>query len=158
MLKNSLLLVQQQFEQKNIRLTCAFKAENDMINADANQLEQAFINFFFNAIQSMEGNGNLHVSTEVVTDHELSSEAWDGESDTRIWVSIRDTGIGIQPENIPHIFDPFFTTKSEGTGLGLSVAHRIVQEHHGVIDVESEISKGTTFNVSFPLITEEVKV
>ena len=70
----------------------------------------------------------------------------------------QDTGIGIQPENIPHIFDPFFTTKSEGTGLGLSVAHRIVQEHNGIIDVESEINKGTTFNVSLPLITEEVKV
>ena len=157
-LKNSLLLVQQQFEQKNIRLTCAFKSENDMINADANQLEQAFINFFFNAIQSMEGNGNLHVSTELVTDSELSPESWEGESGTRIWVSIKDTGIGIQPENIPHIFDPFFTTKSEGTGLGLSVAHRIVQEHHGVIDVESEINKGTTFNVSFPLIAEEARV
>jgi two-component system NtrC family sensor kinase len=69
-------------------------------------------------------------------------------------VTVRDTGEGIPAEAIPHIFDPFFTTKSHGTGLGLSVAHGIVQEHHGLIDVRSEPGAGTTFAITLPLVTE----
>ena len=70
-------------------------------------------------------------------------------------MSIRDTGEGIPPEHLARIFDPFFTTKSHGTGLGLSVAHGIIQEHGGVIDVESELAKGTTFYLVFPLLNKE---
>ena len=69
-------------------------------------------------------------------------------------VSIRDTGEGIKPGDIAHVFDPFFTTKDHGTGLGLSVVHGIVQEHGGVIEVESELAEGTTFIIYLPLVRE----
>ena len=75
-------------------------------------------------------------------------------SGDREWVSIdvNDTGIGIDPENIPHIFDPFFTTKEvgKGTGLGLSVSYNLIRKHGGSIEVDSEPGRGTTFTVNFP--------
>jgi signal transduction histidine kinase len=63
----------------------------------------------------------------------------------------QDTGTGMDPEVLPHVFDPFFTTKKAGTGLGLSVAHGIISDHKGMIDVESEAGRGTTFHVLLPL-------
>jgi signal transduction histidine kinase len=73
------------------------------------------------------------------------------------WVQIEvtDSGSGIAPQNLEHIFDPFYTTKHasgehEGTGLGLTIVHQIVHEHHGYIEVKSEIGKGTTFFVNLP--------
>jgi signal transduction histidine kinase len=67
-------------------------------------------------------------------------------------VTIRDDGEGIRSEDIPHVFDPFFTTKDYGTGLGLSVVHGIIQEHGGQIEVESELTKGTSFHILLPLV------
>jgi signal transduction histidine kinase len=66
-------------------------------------------------------------------------------------VEVSDNGRGIPPEDLPHIFRPFYTTKGEGTGLGLSLARRIVEDHHGRIDVTSALGKGTTFSVVLPL-------
>jgi signal transduction histidine kinase len=65
-------------------------------------------------------------------------------------LSVRDTGTGISPEHLPKIFDPFFTTKPDGTGLGLSISHGIVQEHHGTLEVRSEVGKGSIFTLTFP--------
>ena len=62
-----------------------------------------------------------------------------------------DTGCGIPPFNLSKIFDPFFTTKPEGTGLGLSIVHKILEQHHAAIDVVSEVNRGTTFILSFPI-------
>jgi two-component system sensor histidine kinase AtoS len=64
---------------------------------------------------------------------------------------VRDTGSGIPPETLPKIFDPFFTTKAEGTGLGLSISHGIVHDHRGTLEVRSEVGKGSTFTLTFPL-------
>jgi signal transduction histidine kinase len=72
-----------------------------------------------------------------------------------VTLTIQDTGAGIDPETLTHIFDPFFTTKSQGTGLGLSVAHGIIHEHGGLIDVKSDVGHGTSFTLQFPLLTEE---
>ena len=66
-------------------------------------------------------------------------------------LTVRDTGCGIPPEILPKIFDPFFTTKSEGTGLGLAISHGIMQDHHGTLDVRSEVGKGSSFTMTFPL-------
>lgn len=66
-------------------------------------------------------------------------------------VTVRDTGSGIPPEVVPKIFDPFFTTKPEGTGLGLSISHGIVHDHHGTLEVRSEVGHGSTFTLTLPL-------
>ena len=67
-------------------------------------------------------------------------------------------GKGIAKDKLQKIFDPFFTSKSEGTGMGLSVAHGIIQEHHGVLEVESEPDKGTTFYIFLPVLKEDAAV
>jgi signal transduction histidine kinase len=69
-------------------------------------------------------------------------------------VAISDTGVGILDENLSRIFQPFFTTKAQGTGLGLAIAARIVEQHGGRIAVESEVGKGTTFRIVFPVPAE----
>ena len=109
----------------------------------ADQLQQVFMNLISNAAEVIEANGGgiLNIETRHVV------------KDGLITVSFKDTGLGIPPENLPKLFEPFFTTKTKGkgVGLGLSVAYGIVQEHHGSIDVRSELAKGTTFTVQFPL-------
>lgn len=158
-LDGSLNLITQQLRQKDITLVRSYSAAQDMVQADADQLNQAFINFFLNAIESMNGNGHLTVTTELVRSDLYSPNQWrERTGEGHIRVSIRDSGEGIPPEHLARIFDPFFTTKSHGTGLGLSVAHGIIQEHGGVIDVESESAKGTTFYLAFPLLSKEAPV
>jgi signal transduction histidine kinase len=76
-----------------------------------------------------------------------------------VQIETEDTGHGIQDTNLDHIFDPFFTTKHdsgehEGTGLGLTIVHQIIQEHHGEIEVTSMVGKGTTFLVTLPALPD----
>jgi signal transduction histidine kinase len=73
-----------------------------------------------------------------------------GSRDGYASVVVRDTGRGISPQNLPNIFRPFYTTKGDGTGLGLSLAHRIVEDHHGRIEVSSVVGKGSRFEVLLP--------
>ena len=104
------------------------------------QMQEVFYNIFLNAIQAMEGQGRLCVTT-----HRPAVE--------RIEVVIRDTGPGIPPQILPRLFEPFLTTKpiGEGTGLGLSISNEIVHEHGGTIAVENNAEKGACFYVRLPL-------
>lgn len=153
-LEKSLLLVGHRLYQKDIKLTRSWEANVDTIRADADQLEQVFLNFFLNAMDAMKTGGELNVQTEIRTDEEWVSALTqtNGETHEILRITIRDTGEGIRGEDIPHVFDPFFTTKDYGTGLGLSVVHGIVQEHGGQIEVESELKKGTAFHILLPLV------
>ncbi|GAA5510004.1 HAMP domain-containing sensor histidine kinase [Novipirellula caenicola] len=110
------------------------------IDGDASQVQQVLTNLISNAIAAMPDGGTVTVS--------LGS---DDEAD-RVWVDVRDTGVGIGSENLNKVFEPFFTTKDvgEGTGLGLSIAYGIVREHGGDITVDSQPGQGTTFRVRFP--------
>ena len=156
-LQSGLKLIQQQLRAKNIHLATKFTSLPDRINADGDQLSQAFINFFLNAIESIQEGGSLIVTTAHASALHTDEPPRNGQiDDEAIVVSIQDTGEGITPENLTHIFDPFFTTKSQGTGLGLSVAHGIVHDHGGTIDVKSEPGVGTTFTLTFPLFKEGV--
>ncbi len=153
-LEKSLQLVGHRLYQKEIKLTRSWQADVDTIRADADQLEQVFLNFFLNAMDAMKRGGEMVVSTEV-----RPAEEWvaavtgtNGEVHEILRITIRDNGEGIRNEDIPHVFDPFFTTKDYGTGLGLSVVHGIIQEHAGQIEVESELSKGTAFHILLPLV------
>lgn len=153
-LNSSLKLLQQQMRTNSIRLVTNFAATTDRINADGHQLSQALINFFLNAIESMQQGGTLTVTTTCPPNQPNSW--WNGrQGGPLIMLTIQDSGEGIAEAALSHIFDPFFTTKAQGTGLGLSVAHGIIMEHNGLIDVKSEQGKGTTFTLMFPLLGQE---
>lgn len=104
--------------------------------ADAEQMEQVFINLFANAIDAMSGEGSLGVKT--------------GQEDSAINIIISDTGKGMTRETLDKIFEPFFTTKDKGTGLGLAIVFNIIQKHKGEIRAESGEGKGTTFIITLP--------
>jgi signal transduction histidine kinase len=108
------------------------------VEHDSDQVHQLFLNLLLNAVQSIDGAGAIRV--------EVSSRK------DQAAIVIIDTGRGIAPEHLPNIFRPFYTTKGNGTGLGLSLAHRITEEHHGRIEVTSEVGKGTIFLVVLPLL------
>jgi len=110
------------------------------VRANPHDLQQVFVNLFLNAIQAMPDGGELRVTAQP-------------DADGFVRVDVSDTGIGIPAEHLEDIFDPFFTTKElgEGTGLGLSVSHSIVEKHGGRIVVESEPGKGTRFSVYLPM-------
>ncbi len=159
-LEKALLLVGHRLYQKDIKLTRSWQADVDTIRADADQIEQVFLNFFINALDAMKPGGSLTVATEIG-----STETWPtalpGDSeDVReiLRISVEDDGAGIKPEDVAHVFDPFFTTKDYGTGLGLSVVHGIVQEHGGQIEVESELDRGTSFRILLPLVRFQEEV
>lgn len=154
-LEKSLMLVGHRLYQKEIKLTRSWDAEVDTIRADADQLEQVFLNFFLNAMDAMEHGGELNVQTQI-----RRADNWVGNIGTMnadnshevLVITIRDNGEGIAEEHVGHVFDPFFTTKDYGTGLGLSVVHGIIQEHGGQIEVESELARGTAFHITLPLV------
>lgn len=126
-------------------LTRRFTTEIDlpeqplMVTYDAQQIEQVLINMIHNAVQAMPDGGRLCLSLKNTED--------------TAFLSVQDTGVGISPEQLKRIFDPFYTTKSEGegTGLGLSVSYGMIANHHGRIDVVSEIGKGSTFTIVLPI-------
>ncbi|OGP53863.1 MAG: hypothetical protein A2Y65_11720 [Deltaproteobacteria bacterium RBG_13_52_11] len=122
---------------KGIKLTKIMEP-NITISADPQQLEQVLWNLFINAVDAMEGKGVLEVKVHK-----------DGKGQA-VTLMVADTGKGISPKDINNIFDPFFTTKEGGSGLGLSIVHKIVEIHGGDIAVESRPDRGTTFILTFP--------
>lgn len=113
------------------------------VYADCQRLQEVFLNLLINAAQSMpDGEGHVHISSVMRS----------GERD-EVEIKIKDTGIGIPTEDLPHIFDPFFSTKEVGlgTGLGLSVVYGIIDRHGGTITVESKVGAGTVFTIKLPL-------
>jgi two-component system, sporulation sensor kinase E len=103
---------------------------------DPAQIKQALLNLLKNAIQAMTRGDQLKIAT--------------GSGDEGVWVSVSDTGAGIPKEQLERIFEPFFTTKQKGTGLGLMIVNRIIRDHGGRIEVQSELGKGSTFTVRLP--------
>ena len=126
------------YKLSNIELTTDITIEKDYF-LDMEACKQIIINIGLNAIQAMEGGGKFHISCF--------------EEEEELVMLFKDSGSGIEKENIPHIFDPFFTTKDvgEGTGLGLAVTYSLVKRMNGRIVVESEIDEGTTFKILFPV-------
>ncbi len=118
--------------------------------ADEAKIGQVLMNLILNASDAMPNGGSLSVDVRHPTEVEVAS--WNLDREKFVLLSVQDNGAGIEPKVLERIFDPFFTTKGvgKGTGLGLAVAHRIVQDHHGSIHVESVLGKGTTFHILLP--------
>ncbi len=115
--------------------------EDAWVFVDKQKIEQAFLNIIKNAVDAIPGEGRVEIHAEKSTDGNA------------MVISIRDNGIGIEPEKLEHIFDPFFTTKEEGkgSGLGLFITWEIIEEHRGTIALESIVGKGTVFTINLPV-------
>ncbi|HYY97028.1 MAG TPA: ATP-binding protein, partial [Pyrinomonadaceae bacterium] len=138
-LEDTLQLLEPQFRQANVEIAREYTEDLPRVNGNAGKLQQVFTNLLLNARDAIPDGGRITLSTT---------------SDERdlVNVEVKDTGIGIAPENVARIYDPFFTTKGvgRGTGLGLAVSYGIVQEHSGHIAVESAPGRGTTFRITLP--------
>ena len=137
LLQETLTLIKQEVEDRKIDVEIDFVRPLPEISVDRNQMKQAFFNVIRNAFQAMPDGGQLRIS--------ISS------SDQYLGVSFRDTGVGIEPEDLGRAFEPYHTTKAGGSGLGLMVVQRIVQEHGGQIELVSKPDVGTSFTILLPL-------
>ncbi len=126
-------------KNKAIRVTRRYAPSLPPVQADRERLEQALTNLVLNAVEAMPAGGTLDIGLD-------ADDRW-------LTITISDTGPGISLDAQRRIFEPFFTTKTRGTGLGLAVARRVIEEHGGIIDVTSEPGKGTTFIIQLPLPT-----
>ncbi len=147
-LNDTLFLVTQVANAKNIRVRTSFDPGLKNICGDGKLLRQVFLNISLNGIEAMGDSGTLDISTQMVIREERAGRK------EYVEVRIADSGAGITPENLQNIFDPFFTTKEKGTGLGLSISMQIIQEHGGIIEVDSVPGTGTTFKICFPPLKE----
>lgn len=132
--------------QKGIRVERDYRTPDVRVQVDPDKIHQVFLNIFINAVQAMPSGGRLAIGIEAVARRSI-------DDNKRMFAvaSFRDTGKGIAKENLTKIFDFYFSTKEKGSGIGLALALQIVEEHGGVIKVESELGRGSTFLVFLPV-------
>jgi len=135
--EHAVMLGRQQALAKSIEISMHKDPSLPEVEHDSDQIHQVLLNLLLNALQAISPEGKVSVTIK-----QLGTDAV---------IEVADNGRGIAPENLPNIFRPFFTTKGDGTGLGLSLARRIVEDHQGRIDVSSTVGQWTTFMVILPL-------
>ena len=135
--RETIELLRPELENRGLNIKENFANRLPTSPIDAGKIKQALVNLVKNAMQAMTKGGTLALQT--------------GEANDGVWVSVGDTGGGIPQEQLNRIFEPFFTTKKKGTGLGLMIVQRIVRDHGGRIELESNVGKGTLFRIWLPL-------
>ncbi|HUT85182.1 MAG TPA: ATP-binding protein [Thermodesulfobacteriota bacterium] len=135
-------LVTTETKKKNLKITRNLGEHLPFIQVDKDQIKQVFLNILLNAVQATPENGEITIVTR-------SFAKSPGE--TFLQIEVKDTGPGIPAQELELIFTPFYTTKTQGSGLGLSITHQIVEEHHGYIEVDSQVGSGTSFTINLPL-------
>lgn len=137
------------YHLRNHRITIAreFAPDVPLVLADRQQLRQLFLNLFTNASDAMPTGGTLTIRLSTM------SNSTEEKPEVAVVIEVSDTGVGIPAEDLPKVMAPFFTTKPEGkgTGLGLPICRRIMQEHYGLFDIISEVGKGTTARMVLPV-------
>lgn len=134
--EHAVMLARQQILSKPIRIEFQKNPDLPDVEHDSDQIHQVVLNLLLNAVQAIEKSGSVNVTINSQDDCAL--------------VTVADTGRGMTEQQLAQIFRPFYTTRNNGTGLGLSLVRRIVDDHHGQIDVASEPGKGSTFQVLLP--------
>jgi signal transduction histidine kinase len=142
--EHAVMLARQQVLSKPIKIELQKEPDLREVEHDSGQVHQVLLSLLLNAVQAMDGAGTVRV--------EIGSQAGYAS------VVVSDTGRGISPQNLPNIFRPFYTTRGDGTGLGLSLAQRIVEDHHGRIEVSSVVGQGSRFTVLLPFQMPSVHV
>lgn len=143
LLKNLVLLLQEEASSRRVRLQLEMTPELPSIKMDAEKLTQALLNLVKNGLQAVESGGTVRIEARVLKNH--------------IEVSISDTGAGISSDQMEKIFNYYYTTKEKGVGLGLPIAHRIIEAHGGQLTVESQVGSGTRVTVTLPVNQEGVQ-
>jgi two-component system sensor histidine kinase PilS (NtrC family) len=148
------LLVHSPSFHDGIRIHRPASNKNIQATIDVDQMKQVFWNLLLNAVQAMPQGGEIHIGLEQQngTRRETRFPFPPPQGNGKEWlkISISDSGHGISSQEKEKIFEPFFTTKETGTGLGLSIVHKIIENHNGMIKVESEEGKGSTFTILLP--------
>ncbi len=135
-IKRTRSMLSKQINDNHVEVRMDLAADANIVEADKKQLQQVVWNILLNAIQSMEHKGVLTIGTR--------------KNERGLHLIVSDTGKGISKEHLVEIFKPFFTTKNKGTGLGMTVTKRIIEQHKGEINVASELGKGTTVSIILP--------
>jgi len=135
--EHAVMLARQQVLSKPIKIELQKDPHLASVEHDSDQIHQVVLNLLLNSVQAIEEAGIVQVILAAKKDKAL--------------ISVTDSGRGISPEHLPFIFRPFYTTKGNGTGLGLSLARRIVEDHRGRIEVQSELGRGTEFLITLPM-------
>ncbi|MBI2916130.1 MAG: hypothetical protein HYY07_04650 [Elusimicrobia bacterium] len=137
--KESVSLIETQLKKSGVEIVLNLFPRSLTLWGHHNQLVQVVLNLLTNARDAIPKGGRIEMETGLMSG-----------SRERFFLKVKDTGVGISPENSRKIFDPFYTTKESGTGLGLSVSYGIVQDHGGTISVQSSLGQGTTFTILLP--------
>jgi two-component system nitrogen regulation sensor histidine kinase GlnL len=144
-----LLLQKQAAVGRGIAFISHFDPSIPDIMADEEMLTRLFLNLICNALDALGDDGRLSVSSRVLSDYRMTQNQ---RNSRMVAIEVRDDGPGIPTEDLENIWTPFFSTKSGGTGLGLTICHKIVSEHRGMIKAESDPGHGTKFTVLLPLV------
>lgn len=143
---------------KSVSIHCTLQPDLWTVEVDGGQIEQVLLNLYVNAWQAMPDGGHLYVATENVTSDDGQESLPDAIVEGQVKITVRDTGIGMDPEIQQRVFEPFFTTKEvgKGTGLGLASAYGIIKNHRGTIRLHSIKGEGTTFTICLPASDKSV--
>ena len=145
---------------KMIEIELSLATGLKIVNADPTQIEQILVNLAVNAKEAMPEGGKLLIQTEnVMLDEDFCRTHEEVRPGEHVLLKVSDKGQGMDKETLEHIFDPFYTTKglAEGTGLGLAMVYGIVKSHGGLISCFSELGRGTTFKIYFPIIEQKIE-
>jgi two-component system nitrogen regulation sensor histidine kinase GlnL len=145
-----ILLLEKKNRRADIRFVQNYDPSLPQVEGDEDQLKQVFLNLVRNALEAMPEGGTLELMTRIHSNYTVKRETHPN-SRQAILVEIRDSGIGIGAEELNNIFTPFHTTKSKGSGLGLPLSLKIVENHKGKMIVQSETGKGTRVQVFLPV-------
>ena len=148
-LKDSIALLDSQLKKNKVVVVLDMDDSLPEIVLDAHQIQQVFVNLLLNGMEAMAEGGCISVTGRIEKDA--------GTDRDRLLLLFTDHGQGISREDLPQIFNPFFTTKADGTGLGLPIVHKILEQHNALVDVRSEEGQGTTFLLRFPMHRSEEK-
>jgi hypothetical protein len=147
----SVLQFQQRSWPASIHIETDFDPDLWNVEADPTQMNQIILNLLTNAVEAIENDGRITITTEnIMVDKSLASQYPDLKPGSHICLLVQDTGYGIESETLTRVFEPFFTTKFQGRGMGLAAVYGIVDNHGGCITVTSQPKQGTLFKVCLP--------
>ena len=141
LLNDVVTLIGTQSILNNVEIAVEYETDLPMVSCEENQLKQVFLNLFKNAIEAMPDGGNIVVNVRK-------------KGAGQIAIQIIDEGVGIPKERLSTLGEPFYTTKEKGTGLGLMTCYKIIESHHGFLDIQSTVNKGTTIEIILPSISQ----